>query len=90
MPPYSRWSINSTSNNTIIISNFDKIPNFDNFKALVDKYEVGKILHHRFPKDLAKSIKELSPENYAEALKKAKKELTWTIEKRPLQALLTS
>ncbi len=29
-----------SSNKTIIISNFDKIPNFDNFKALVDKYEV--------------------------------------------------
>lgn len=29
-----------SSNKTIIISNFDKIPNFDNFKRLVDKYEV--------------------------------------------------
>ncbi len=58
--------------------------------SLVEKYQVGKILYHRFPKDLAKSIKELSPENYTEALKKAKKELTWTIEKRALQELLTS
>ncbi len=32
-----------SSNRTIIISNFDKIPNFDNFKALVDKYEVRVI-----------------------------------------------
>jgi len=29
-----------SSNKTIIISNFDKIPNFENFKVLVDKYEV--------------------------------------------------
>lgn len=29
-----------SSHKTIIISNFDKMPNFDNFKALVDKYEV--------------------------------------------------
>lgn len=29
-----------SSNTTLIISNFDKIPNFDNFQQLLDKYEV--------------------------------------------------
>ena len=29
-----------SSNKTLIISNFDKIPNYDNFKALIDQYEV--------------------------------------------------
>ena len=28
------------SNKTLIISNFDKIPNFDNFKIVLDRYEV--------------------------------------------------
>ncbi len=29
-----------SSHKTVIISNFDKIPNYDNFKVLLDKYEV--------------------------------------------------
>ena len=29
-----------SSNQTLIISNFDKIPNFDNFKSLLDQHEV--------------------------------------------------
>lgn len=29
-----------SSHKTVIISNFDKIPNYDNFQALLDKYEV--------------------------------------------------
>ncbi len=29
-----------SSNKTLIISNFDKIPNFDNFKTVLDRYEV--------------------------------------------------
>ncbi len=37
---YNELEDTLSSNKTIIISNFDKIPNFDNFKVLVDKYEV--------------------------------------------------
>ncbi len=37
---YAELEDTLSSNKTIIISNFDKIPNFDNFKTLVDKYEV--------------------------------------------------
>lgn len=37
---YSELEGALSSNKTLIISNFDKVPNFDNFKTLLDSYDV--------------------------------------------------
>lgn len=53
-------------------------------KQIVLTYKVGEILLERTPNDLAKLIEKVSKNNYFEALKKAKKIVTWQSQEEKL------
>lgn len=60
------------------------VSNLPEMKQIVTSYHVGEVLQERTPTDLAKTIMNITKETYHDALKKAKKELTWSVEKEKL------
>jgi glycosyltransferase involved in cell wall biosynthesis len=59
-------------------------------KQIVFDYNVGEIIENRNSEIIAKQIETLLQKNYSSSLQKAKKELTWTNEKKKLIALFSA
>ncbi len=66
------------------------VSNLPEMNKLVSSYQIGEIINNRTPEELAKVISEVAKKDYSEALKSAKKELNWSLEKTKLIALLNS
>lgn len=60
------------------------VSNLPEMKQIITSYNVGKVLKNRTPEELAKLIISTKKESYTDALKKAKKELNWSVEKEKL------
>lgn len=56
--------------------------------GLVREYQVGEVLTERTPKALSELILTLSQNDYQKELAKAKKQLTWSLEKNKLTSLI--
>lgn len=57
-------------------------------KNITAQYKIGKILLKRNPEELAKLILSINKKQYISALKKAKNELNWSIEKEKLTTVI--
>lgn len=66
------------------------VSNLPEMNKLASFYQIGEIINERTPEELARLILKVAKKDYSKALKSAKKELNWSLEKTKLIALLNS